>query len=154
VVASVAPKNQRLILAVLAVLALVGAGLLAIPALEDKGTFFYAPSDIAANPPTAGERIRLGGLVKAGSVSRSADGLTLSFVVTDGARDTPVSYTGLVPDLFREGQGVVATGRLEPDGDFAAESLLAKHDENYMPPEVAKSLDKAGTMHKTGSLAP
>lgn len=149
----VAPKNQRLVLALLAVVALVGAGLIALPALEEKGTFFYAPSDIAANPPPADQRIRLGGLVKAGSVARSADGLTLSFVVTDGARDTPVRYTGIVPDLFREGQGVVATGRLQPGGGFTAEALLAKHDENYMPPEVAKGLDRAGTMHVTGSLA-
>lgn len=150
---AVAAKNQRLVLAVLAVVALLGAGLVALPALEEKGTFFYAPSDIAAAPPAPGERIRLGGLVKDGSVARSADGLTLSFVVTDGARDTPVSYTGIVPDLFREGQGVVATGRLGPDGGFVAETLLAKHDENYMPPEVAKGLDRAGTVHVTGSLA-
>lgn len=142
-----APKNQRLVLAVLAALALVGAGLLALPALEQKGTFFYAPSDLEARPPEPGARIRLGGLVKDGSVSRADEGLTLVFVVTDGAKDTRVRYTGIVPDLFREGQGVVATGRLGPDGRFVADSLLAKHDENYMPPEVANSL------HKTGSLS-
>ena len=142
-----APKNQRLILAGLAAVALVGAGLLALPALEEKGTFFYAPSDLAARPPEAGARIRLGGLVKEGSVARQNEGLTLAFVVTDGAKETPVAYTGIVPDLFREGQGVVATGRLGPDGRFVADTLLAKHDENYMPPEVADSL------HRTGSLA-
>ncbi|MFN7174869.1 MAG: cytochrome c maturation protein CcmE [Thermaurantiacus tibetensis] len=152
-------RNQRLVLAGLALAAVVGAGLLAIPALEDKATFFYAPSDLAANPPAPGARIRLGGLVKDGSVSRENDGLTLVFTVTDGARETRVRYTGLVPDLFREGQGVVATGRLGPDGGFAAEELLAKHDETYMPPEVAKSLGRAGgagaagAMHRTGSLS-
>ncbi len=139
-------KNQRLVLGILAVAALVGAGLLALPALEERGTFFYAPSDLAARPPAPGTRIRLGGLVKDGSVSRAGDGLTLAFTVTDGARETRVTYTGLVPDLFREGQGVVATGRLAPDGRFLAEELLAKHDETYMPPEVA------GSLHRTGSL--
>lgn len=150
--APAAAKNQRLVLAGLALVAVVGAGVVAIPALEDKATFFYAPSDLAANPPAAGTRIRLGGLVKDGSVTREDEGLTLAFTVTDGARETRVRYTGIVPDLFREGQGVVATGRFGPDGTFAADHLLAKHDENYMPPEVAKSLGKAG-MHRTGSLA-
>jgi cytochrome c-type biogenesis protein CcmE len=141
-----APRNQRLLLGLLAAAALVGAGLLAIPALEEKGTFFYAPSDLAQRPPAPGARIRLGGLVKEGSVARPGDGLTLAFTVTDGARETAVTYVGLVPDLFREGQGVVATGRLAPGGGFVAEELLARHDENYMPPEVA------GSLHKTGSL--
>lgn len=140
-----APRHQRLVLAGSAAFALVGAGLLALPALEDKGTFFYAPSDLVRKRPPAGERIRLGGLVKPGSVFRQDDGLTLAFVVTDGSQETPVRYTGLVPDLFREGQGVVATGRLLPDGRFQAEELLAKHDENYMPPEVAKSLRPTGS---------
>jgi cytochrome c-type biogenesis protein CcmE len=148
-----AAKNQRLVLAGLAIVAVVGAGLLAIPALETQATFFYAPSDIAANPPEPGARIRLGGLVKDGSVAREDDGLTLAFTVTDGARETRVRYTGIVPDLFREGQGVIATGRLGPDGGFTADHLLAKHDENYMPPEVARSLGKAGMMHQTGTLA-
>jgi cytochrome c-type biogenesis protein CcmE len=143
-----APKNQRLILAGLAAVALVGAGLFAASALEDTGTFFYAPSDLAANPPAPGARIRIGGLVKEGSVTREDDGLTLAFVVTDGAREVPARYTGIVPDLFREGQGVVATGRVAPDGSFRADELLAKHDENYMPPEVADSLHKTGTLRQ------
>ncbi|WP_448579542.1 cytochrome c maturation protein CcmE [Thermaurantiacus sp.] len=142
----VAAKNQRLLLGLLAVAALVGAGLLALPALEEKGTFFYAPSDLAVRPPEAGARIRLGGLVKEGSVTREDDGLTLAFIVTDGATETAVRYKGLVPDLFREGQGVVATGRISPTGDFVADTLLAKHDENYMPPEVAAGLERAGAV--------
>ncbi len=156
--ASPAPRRQRLVLAGLALVAVIGAGLIAIPALEKEATFFYAPSDLARNPPAPGARIRLGGLVKEGSVTREDDGLTLAFTVTDGARETPVRYTGIVPDLFREGQGVVATGRLGPGG-FAAEQLLAKHDENYMPPEVAKGLARAGTtgaagpLHETRTLA-
>jgi cytochrome c-type biogenesis protein CcmE len=140
------PKNQRLLLAGLAAAALIGAGLFALSALEDTGTFFYAPSDLAANPPAPGARIRIGGLVKDGSVARENNGLTLAFTVTDGAREVPARYTGIVPDLFREGQGVIATGRMLPDGSFAAEELLAKHDENYMPPEVADSLHKTGTL--------
>ncbi|WP_448582183.1 cytochrome c maturation protein CcmE [Thermaurantiacus sp.] len=151
--ASLNAKNQRLMLAGLALVAVIGAGLIAVPALEKEATFFYAPSDLARNPPAPGERIRLGGLVKDGSVARQDEGLTLAFVVTDGAHETRVRYTGIVPDLFREGQGVVATGRIGPDGAFAADQLLAKHDENYMPPEVAKSLGKAGMMHQTGTLA-
>ncbi|MFQ3595822.1 MAG: cytochrome c maturation protein CcmE [Sphingomonadaceae bacterium] len=141
------PKSQRLMLGGLAAVALLAAGLIAATALKDTGTFFYSPSDLAANPPAPGARIRIGGLVKEESVARLDEGLTLAFVVTDGARETAVRYTGIVPDLFREGQGVVATGRLQPDGRFVADQLLAKHDETYMPPEVAKSL------HKTGSLA-
>ncbi len=150
---TVSAKSQRLILAGLALVAIVGAGLVAIPALEGTATYFYAPSDLAANPPEPGARIRLGGLVKDGSVVREDEGLTLAFTVTDGARETRVRYTGIVPDLFREGQGVVATGRIGPDGGFVADHLLAKHDETYMPPEVAKSLGRTGMMHQTGSLA-
>jgi cytochrome c-type biogenesis protein CcmE len=151
------PKNQRLLLGGLAVAALVGAGLFAASALEDTGTFFYAPSDLAATPPSPGARIRIGGLVKEGTVRREDNGLTLAFIVTDGQKDVSARYTGIVPDLFREGQGVVATGRLQPDGSFRAEELLAKHDENYMPPEVADSLHRTGTLQtgsqESGSLA-
>jgi cytochrome c-type biogenesis protein CcmE len=141
-----AAKRQRLLLGLLALAALLGAGLFAIIALQDKATFFYSPSDLAANPPGPAAEVRLGGLVKEGSVVRRPDGLTLDFVVTDRARETPVSYSGLVPDLFREGQGVIATGRLAPDGHFEARELLARHDENYMPPEVADALQKSGAM--------
>jgi cytochrome c-type biogenesis protein CcmE len=138
------PKQQRLVLAVAALAVLAVAGIVAAFALEDTAAYFKAPSDIAAEQPAPGQVIRLGGLVKEGSVSRSGDGLVLNFTVTDMKADTAVSYRGLVPDLFREKQGVIATGSFAPDGRFVAKELLAKHDENYMPPEVAKALEKNG----------
>jgi cytochrome c-type biogenesis protein CcmE len=138
------PKQQRLVLALAAIAALGIAGIIAAFALEDTAAYFKAPSDIAAEQPAPGQVIRLGGLVKEGSVSRSADGLVLNFTVTDMKADTPVSYRGLVPDLFREKQGVIATGSFDGSGHFVARELLAKHDENYMPPEVAKALEKNG----------
>ena len=135
-------KTQRLWLVVGAMVALGGAGALAFSTLGDKATYFYAPSDLAAIPtPTAA--IRLGGMVEKGSLVRSGE--TVRFVVTDNARTLPVTYTGILPDLFREGQGVIAEGRIDPvSGVFAAETILAKHDEKYMPPEVAGSMRKAG----------
>lgn len=138
------PKRQRLALAIAAAAALAAAGIVAALALQDTAAYFKAPSDLAAEPVPPGQTIRLGGLVKAGSVGRSADGLVLTFTVTDTAAETPVSYRGLVPDLFRENQGVIATGAFRPDGTFEAKQLLAKHDENYMPPEVAKALKEQG----------
>jgi cytochrome c-type biogenesis protein CcmE len=138
------PKQQRLVLALVALAALAVAGIIAAFALEDTAAYFKAPSDIAADQPVPGQVIRLGGLVKEGSVSRSPDGLVLNFTVTDMKADTPVSYRGLVPDLFREKQGVIATGSFDATGRFEAKELLAKHDENYMPPEVAKALEKNG----------
>jgi cytochrome c-type biogenesis protein CcmE len=136
------PKQQRLALAAAAVLALAGAGVIAAASLKDSATYFYAPADLAADPPAAGHTIRLGGLVKEGTVRREADGLTLVFVVTDLRSEVPVRYTGIVPDLFRERQGVIATGSFDGEGHFVARELLAKHDEKYMPPEVAKALDR------------
>ncbi|PZU45981.1 MAG: cytochrome c maturation protein CcmE [Sphingomonas sp.] len=138
------PKQQRLVLALVALAVMVVAGLFATLALQDTAAYFKAPSDIAADHPAPGETFRLGGLVKAGSVSRSEDGLVLNFTVTDMKADTLVSYRGIVPDLFRENQGVIATGSFGADGRFSAKELLAKHDENYMPPEVAKALEKNG----------
>lgn len=139
-----AAKKQRLVLALVAAGVLAGAGVIAAVALQDTAAYFRAPGDLAADAPAPGESFRLGGLVKPGSVSRSADGLTLSFVVIDNRAELPVSYRGLVPDLFREGQGVVATGALDGTRTFRATQLLAKHDENYMPPEVAKAMAKGG----------
>ena len=135
-------KTQRLWLVVGAMVALGGAGVLAFSTLGDKATYFYAPSDLAAiQVPTAA--IRLGGMVEKGSLVRNGE--TVRFVVTDNARTLPVTYTGILPDLFREGQGVIAEGRIDPvSGVFAAETILAKHDEKYMPPEVAGSMRKAG----------
>jgi cytochrome c-type biogenesis protein CcmE len=137
------PKHQRLVLAGSAVGAMLVAAALAIPALSDKAAYFYAPADVAAKGVQPGQAIRLGGLVEKGSVSRSADGLTLNFSVTDKLETVPVRYTGIVPDLFREGQGVIADGSFDASGTFVADTLLAKHDENYMPPDVAKAVARA-----------
>jgi len=116
---------------------------LVLYAMRDSIVFFYSPSDVAEMQVSSGQRFRLGGLVETGSVARD-EGTTVRFVVTDGAKTLPVTYTGILPDLFREGQGVVAEGILEPDGVFHADSVLAKHDENYMPPEVAAKLKEQG----------
>ena len=140
-------KHQRLTLAALAVLAVVAAGFLALSALKDQAAFFYAPSDVQRDGLPLGRSVRLGGMVEAGSVKKADDGVTVHFVVTDGRATTPVVFAGIVPDLFREKSGVVAEGAFKPDGSFVASNLLAKHDEKYMPPELA------GKMHETKSLA-
>ncbi len=137
------PKHQRLALAGAAVGALLLAAALAIPALQDKAAYFMAPADVEAKGIEPGRAIRLGGLVEEGSLKRSNDGLTIHFRVTDNLATVPVRYTGLVPDLFREGQGMIADGRFEGNGTFIADTLLAKHDENYMPPEVAKAIARS-----------
>ncbi|WP_029354077.1 cytochrome c maturation protein CcmE [Bosea sp. 117] len=136
-------KGRRLVLigSALGVLA-IAAGLM-LYALTDTIVFFRSPSEIAAEHPAPGTRLRLGGLVKQGSVEKQDDA-HIRFVVTDGGADVRVGYTGLLPDLFREGQGVVAEGQLLPDGSFRADSVLAKHDEKYMPKEVADALKKQG----------
>ena len=139
-------KNQRLTLVLLALAAAGVAALLALSALKDQAAFFYAPSDVARQGPPVGKAVRLGGMVEAGSVRRAADGVTVRFVVTDGRATTPVTFAGIVPDLFRERSGVVAEGVFRADGGFVASNLLAKHDEKYMPPEVA------GKMHETRTL--
>lgn len=137
-------KTQRLWLVGGAVLALAGAGVLALSTLGEQATYFYAPSDLGKGPaPTAA--IRLGGMVEKGSVAR--DGATVHFVVTDFAKTVPVAYTGILPDLFREGQGVIAEGKIDPaSGEFQASTILAKHDEKYMPPEVAGAMKKARSL--------
>jgi cytochrome c-type biogenesis protein CcmE len=112
-------------------------------AMRDSIVFFYSPSEVAEMRIAPGQRFRLGGLVEAGSVVRG-EGTSVRFVITDQAKTLPVTYVGVLPDLFREGQGVVAEGVLEPDGVFHADNVLAKHDENYMPPEVAKKLKAQG----------
>lgn len=129
-------KHQRLVLVLLALAALIGAALLAAWALRSQASYFYVPSDMVANPPEAGQAVRLGGMVEAGSLKTAADGVTIQFVVGDGKARVPVTYTGIVPDLFTEGSGVVAEGALQPGGTFKADNLLAKHDENYMPREL------------------
>jgi cytochrome c-type biogenesis protein CcmE len=119
------------------------AALLVMFAFRESIVFFHTPSDVAEKKITAGQRFRLGGLVADGSVKR-AEGTTVQFAVTDTLATVNVTYTGILPDLFREGQGVVTEGKLGPDGLFVADTVLAKHDENYMPPEVAKSLEERG----------
>jgi cytochrome c-type biogenesis protein CcmE len=130
------PKHQRLALLVLALVALIGAALLAAWALRNQASYFYVPSDMAANPPEPGQAVRLGGMVEQGSLKTQPDGVTIDFVVGDGKARVPVTFSGILPDLFVEGSGVVAEGTLRPDGTFAASELLAKHDENYMPREL------------------
>jgi|SRR5882672_4110373 len=136
-------KQRRLILigASLGVLAFAAA--LVLSALRDSIVFFNSPTDVAEKHVAAGSRIRIGGLVKPGSLQRG-ENLRVSFAVTDGKSDVAVRYQGIVPDLFREGQGVVAEGTLEPGGTLVADSVLAKHDERYMPREVVDALKKAG----------
>jgi cytochrome c-type biogenesis protein CcmE len=129
-------KHQRLVLLALALLVLIGAALLAAWALRSQASYFYVPSDMAANPPAPGQAVRLGGMVEQGSLKTQPDGVTIDFVVGDGKARVPVTFSGIVPDLFVEGSGVVAEGALRPDGTFAATDLLAKHDENYMPREL------------------
>jgi cytochrome c-type biogenesis protein CcmE len=133
---SLRPKHQRLVLLVIAVTALIGAALLAAWALRSQASYFYVPAEIASEPPAAGQAIRLGGMVEQGSLKTAADGVTVSFVVGDGKGRVPVRYRGITPDLFVEGSGVVAEGRLASDGTFVADNLLAKHDENYVPREM------------------
>jgi len=144
------PKNQRLTLVLVAAAAVLLAVLLAMWGLRDRASYFYTPADIAAGKAHDGEAMRLGGMVEQGSIRRAPDGVTISFVVTDGKAQTPVVYRGIVPDLFREGSGAVAEGRLEK-GTFVADTILAKHDERYMPPQLgnlsaehkaAKTLEK------------
>jgi len=139
-------RKQRLALigAALAILSL--AAFLALSALRESIVFFVTPSELAAKPIEAGKRLRLGGLVKAGSLLR--EGVTARFEITDGKADLPVVYRGLLPDLFREQQGVVAEGAFDATGTFRADTVLAKHDERYMPKEVADALKKQGVWHE------
>ena len=130
------PKHQRLVLVVVALVAILAAGALAAWALRNQASYFYVPSDVAADPPETGQAVRLGGMVEAGSVARDPDGVTVRFVVGDGEARVPVVFSGIVPDLFTEGSGVVAEGSFGPDGTFVATNLLAKHDENYVPREL------------------
>jgi len=137
-------RRRRLLFVVLAMLGVGLAAALALEAMRGNISYFYSPSQVAAGEAPAQALFRLGGLVVPGSLARQADGLTLMFAVTDNAATRQVSYTGILPDLFGEGQGVVAKGRLGADGVFYAEEVLAKHDESYLPPEVAASLRPAG----------
>lgn len=129
-------KHQRLILVLIALAALIGAGVLAAWALRNQASFFYLPAEMAAQPPAPDRAVRLGGMVEAGSLKREADGVTIRFVLGDGKARVPVSFKGITPDLFVEGSGAVAEGKLGADGTFVADNLLAKHDEKYVPREM------------------
>jgi cytochrome c-type biogenesis protein CcmE len=139
------PKNQRLVLVVAAIAAVLVAVMLAMWGLRDRASYFYTPADIVAGKAAQGQAARLGGMVEQGSIRHQPDGVTIRFVVTDGKAATAVVYRGIVPDLFREGSGAVAEGRLE-GGTFVADTILAKHDERYMPPE----LGNLAAEHKAG----
>ena len=130
------PKHQRLALVVAAVVALIAAAVIATWALRSQASYFYVPSEIVKDHPAPGRAVRLGGMVEAGSIVTQPDGVTIDFVVGDGKARVPVRYAGIVPDLFVEGSGVVAEGRLQANGTFVADKLLAKHDENYVPREL------------------
>ncbi len=142
-------KNQRLVLLMLAAAAVIAAVLLGMWGLRDNAAFFYAPADVARKGVPLERNVRIGGMVKAGSVKRAPDGVTIDFVVGDETPATiPVRFAGIAPDLFKENSGVVAEGRFQPSGLFVADEILAKHDENYMPPELARD----GSKHKTETL--
>ncbi len=130
------PKHQRLVLLLVALMALIGAALLATWALRNQASYFYVPSEIIANRPDASRAVRLGGMVERGSLKTAVDGVTVNFIVGDGTARVPVRFSGIVPSLFVEGSGVVAEGRLGADGTFVADNLLAKHDEKYVPREM------------------
>ena len=139
------PKNQRLILVAAAMVAVLVAVLLAMWGLRDRASYFYTPAEISAGKAAQGQAVRLGGMVEQGSIQPQPDGVTIRFFLTDGEGRTPVIYRGIVPDLFWEGSGAVAEGRLQ-NGTFVADTILAKHDERYMPPE----LGNLAAEHKAG----
>ena len=149
--AAMKAKHQRLVLVLVALVAIVGAGLLAMSALKDQAAYFYTPADAKKDGLPVGQAVRLGGMVADKSIVRDPDGVTIRFVVTDGQETVPVRFKGITPDLFKENSGVVAEGKFEPGGTFVADNILAKHDERYMPPQVAENM-KGGTMHKNESL--
>jgi cytochrome c-type biogenesis protein CcmE len=136
------PRHQRLIAVAAGVALIAIAAALVLNAFSGNVVFFISPSEVAEKAPGKGD-FRIGGMVEKGSVKRGADGLTVHFLVTDTAKSIPVVYKGILPDLFKEGKGVVTQGRLGPDGVFQASQVLAKHDENYTPPEAAHAVSKA-----------
>ena len=147
-------KTLRLYLLV-ASLCLLGVAVgLALYAFQSRIVFFFSPSDVAAGRPSVGRVVRLGGLVEAGSIARSGDGSTITFKVTDLKNAVAVTYRGVLPDLFRESQGVVVEGAYGADGKFTATEVLAKHDEKYMPPEVAKALKESGRWQEGATAEP
>jgi cytochrome c-type biogenesis protein CcmE len=146
------PKHQRLLLAVVAVFALIGAGLIAAAALREEASYFYTPTTLASANVAPGKAIRLVGMVQKGSIVRATDGVSITFTVQDKDKTQKVAFRGITPDLFVEGSGVVADGRLGADGIFIADSLLAKHDENYVPKELA-DIDMTSAEHTKDTLS-
>ena len=143
------PRHKRIAAIAFGVVALGVAAALVLSAFQKNLVFFFTPSQIASNEAPQGRTFRIGGMVEKGSVRRQADGVTVQFTVTDTAKSLPVTYRGQLPDLFREGKGVVAQGQLGADGVFRANEVLAKHDENYMPPEAKEAVEKARQAAKT-----
>jgi cytochrome c-type biogenesis protein CcmE len=137
-------RKRRLIGVLVIVIGVSIAAVVATKALNENMLFFVSPTDVKEQSLPVGKRFRLGGLVAGGSVSRASDSLAVAFIVTDGAESVDVRFDGILPDLFREGQGIIAIGALSSEGHFEAAEVLAKHDENYMPPEVADALEKSG----------
>jgi cytochrome c-type biogenesis protein CcmE len=138
-----AKRKRRLMMVGLLVVGVGIAAALALSAFRENILYFYSPTEVLSGQAPVGHKFRLGGLVVEDSVQRETDGLTVHFGLTDTASEIQVSYSGILPDLFREGQGIVAHGRLDEEGRFIADEVLAKHDENYMPPEVAEALKEA-----------
>ena len=142
------PRTKRALAIVAGIATLGVATALVLNAFQSNLVFFFSPTQVAANEAPRDRAFRVGGLVEAGSLKRDPNGLTVRFVVTDTAKTVPVSYTGMLPDLFQEGKGVVAQGKLDGDGVFRAQEVLAKHDENYMPPEAANAVERAHKAQK------
>lgn len=143
-------RHKRIGFIVAGLAALGIAAALVLSAFQSNLVFFFSPSQVAANEAPIGRTFRVGGLVQAGTVQRESDGLTVRFVVTDTAQSIPVVYKGILPDLFKEGKGCVAQGKIGTDGVFYADQVLAKHDENYMPPEAGQAIDKAKHAREAG----
>jgi len=146
----VKPRHKRIAMIAGGLAAIAVAAGLILTAFQQNLVFFFTPSQVAAQEAPRGKTFRIGGMVEKGSVNRQGDGLTVRFTVTDTAKSIPVTYRGVLPDLFREGKGVVAQGRIGADGVFQASEVLAKHDENYMPPEAAEAVKRA---HETSRKA-
>lgn len=142
------PRHKKLAIIASSVTALGVASVLVLNAFQSNLVFFFSPSQVAAKEAPIGKSFRIGGLVEEGSVKREGNSTTVKFAVTDTIKTIPVVYTGILPDLFREGKGVVAQGKISSNGIFEAEEVLAKHDENYMPPEAAEALEQAAKAQK------
>jgi cytochrome c-type biogenesis protein CcmE len=143
------PRHKRIAIIAAGLAALSIAAALVLNAFQSNLVFFFSPTQVMASEAPRGKAFRIGGMVETGSLKRESDGLTVHFRVTDTAKTIPVVYTGILPDLFKEGKGVVAQGRLGPDGEFQATEVLAKHDENYMPPQAAHAIEQAQKAQKS-----